>query len=137
MQTFLLYPSFERTARCLDRQRLGKQRSEAKTIIKILLHWVDGGNWKYHPATKMWQGHIGYLIIYYNTILDEWERRGYRNIKLKHMEISELNIIQPKWIGNRKFHASHRSNLLLKNPEYYGQFGWKEPPGLPYIWPLP
>lgn len=34
-------------------------------------------------------------------------------------------------------HASHRSNLLRKEPEYYTQFGWTEPPDLPYVWPVP
>lgn len=137
MQTFLPYPDFKRTARCLDRQRLGKQRVEAMTVIKILLNLIDGGSWKNHPVTKMWIGHVGCLIVYYNTMLDEWSYRGYRNIKLKHLELLELEIILPSWLGSRKFHSSHRSNLLLKNPSHYGQFGWKEQPGLPYIWPLP
>ena len=34
-------------------------------------------------------------------------------------------------------HASHRSNLLRKDPEHYMQFGWTEPPDLPYVWPVP
>ena len=41
----------------------------------------------------------------------------------------------PKWLGNKKFHASHRSNLLRKDREWYSQFGWTEPDDLPYIWP--
>lgn len=46
------------------------------------------------------------------------------------------NIVFPKWLGNDKFHASHRSNLLRKKPEYYSSFGWKESDNLPYIWPI-
>lgn len=34
-------------------------------------------------------------------------------------------------------HASHRSNLLRKEPEHYTQFGWTEPPDLAYVWPVP
>ena len=34
-------------------------------------------------------------------------------------------------------HASHRSNLLRKEPAHYTQFGWTEPPDLPYVWPVP
>jgi hypothetical protein len=42
----------------------------------------------------------------------------------------------PPWLGDEAFHASHRSNLLRKNPEWYGQFGWTEPDDLPYVWPV-
>jgi hypothetical protein len=42
----------------------------------------------------------------------------------------------PDWFGNKEFHASHRSNLLRKDPEFYGKYGWTEPHDLPYIWPL-
>jgi len=34
----------------------------------------------------------------------------------------------------KEIHASHRSNLLRKNFEFYSKFGWKEPDNLPYIW---
>ena len=27
--------------------------------------------------------------------------------------------------------------LLRKDPDYYGRFGWSEPPDLPYFWPVP
>jgi hypothetical protein len=44
-------------------------------------------------------------------------------------------IVMPWWYGNRDLHASHRSNLLRKDDEYYGRFGWSESPDLPYWWP--
>jgi hypothetical protein len=40
----------------------------------------------------------------------------------------------PKWLGDKKFHASHRSNLLRKNIEFYSKYNWKENPNNPYIW---
>jgi len=33
-------------------------------------------------------------------------------------------------------HASHRSNVLRQDPEWYGRFGWVESPGSPYAWPV-
>jgi hypothetical protein len=38
-------------------------------------------------------------------------------------------------LGDEAFHASHRSNLLRKDRDYYGAFGWTEPDDLPYVWP--
>ena len=36
MQTFLQYPDFEKTFKCLDYRRLGKQRVEAMQIYNII-----------------------------------------------------------------------------------------------------
>ena len=41
----------------------------------------------------------------------------------------------PLWLGDPTFHASHRSNLLRKDPVFYGKHGWSEPTDLPYVWP--
>jgi hypothetical protein len=43
-------------------------------------------------------------------------------------------IAYPEWFSRKNFHAAHRSHLLHKDPEYYGQFGWQEKPDLPYLW---
>jgi len=80
----------------------------------------------------MWKGYKKALELYYNTTILEWERRGYKN----NMQlIVTENIVLPPWFGNELFHASHRSNLLRKDPVYYSQFGWKESLDLEYIWP--
>jgi hypothetical protein len=43
-------------------------------------------------------------------------------------------IAYPEWFGRNCFHAAHRSNLLRKDPVYYGKFGWQEKPDMPYLW---
>ena len=48
MQTFLPYPDFVASARCLDRRRLGKQRVEVLQLLRALL--VPGSGWANHPA---------------------------------------------------------------------------------------
>jgi hypothetical protein len=134
MQTFLPYPSFERSLRCLDHQRLGKQRVEAMQILSCNQGLMSA--WRNHPAVLMWRDHPAALTEYYNACLAEWARRGYRNIKLGRLTTSRRDSQRPPWLGSRKFHASHRSNLLRKKPEWYSQFGWKEPDDLPYFWPV-
>lgn len=134
MQTFLPYPSFERSLRCLDSQRLGKQRLEAMQILSCHKGLMTA--WRNHPAVLMWRGHSQVLASYYNACLAEWERRGFRNIKLSRLPVSTRALNRPAWLGSRRFHASHRSNLLRKNPQWYSQFGWKEPDDLPYFWPV-
>lgn len=130
MQTFLPYSSFEASARCLDWRRLGKQRVEAFQILNTLRGLTNG--WANHPAVKMWEGYEPALAAYMNCCIAEWINRGYNNsMKLEQVESYDL----PEWIGWADFHASHRSNLLRKDGEYYGQFGWDEPNNLPYVWP--
>ena len=62
-------------------------------------------------------------------------RRGYKNTYEYIPFIENKTFADPPWFGDDAFHASHRSNLLRKNPEHYGKLGWTEPDNLPYIWP--
>lgn len=142
MQTFLPYASIERSVRCLDNKRLGKQRVECQQILTVLrqrrqaaianrLPVVTG--YRNHPAVLMWEGHEAFLEKYYNAVVKEWCRRGFRNtMKLVKERVSK----EPSWFGDDAFHRSHRSNLLRKDPVWYGQYGWTDPADLPYIWPV-
>ena len=48
MQTFLPYPSFSESMKCLDPKRLGNQvYRECLTLIR--------GGWSNHPIAKMWK----------------------------------------------------------------------------------
>ncbi len=134
MQTFLPYPGFAASAVTLDRQRLGKQRVEAK---QILLALQNGGGWVNHPATKMWRGYENALATYGMVMCHEWAFRGYTDNLLPFF-LSHLgdDMTAPPWLGDEAFHASHRSNLLRKDEQHYRQWGWVEPTTLPYVWPV-
>lgn len=145
MQTFLPYESFERSARVLDCKRLGKQRLEAKSIIRINVGETSGGSWKSHPAVLMWRGYEPLLSYYGLIITDEWIRRGYKDqqrsfftLKLKEFGCTSqthLDLLKPSWLGKEELHQSHRANLLRKEPKHYEQF-WDEDPSIPYYWPV-
>lgn len=132
MQTFLPYPDFTRSAECLDNRRLGKQRVEAQQILNALLGLSRG--WVNHPAVKMWRGHERALMAYRDACISEWVARSYVN----NMRTGGWRgrVKMPAWLGDAAFHASHRSNLLRKDHDYYGRFGWVEGPDLPYVWPI-
>ena len=51
-------------------------------------------------------------------------------------EASYGAVVLPEWMGDEGFHASHRSNLLKKDPEFYGKYGWTEATDLDYLWPV-
>lgn len=140
MQTFLPYPSFEQSAACLDRQRLGKQRVETWQILLAITNRSTG--WVNHPATKMWNGYTSALINYGLTMCREWRDRGYTdNLAAKFAQVAiedglDLDdFTMPPWLGDPEFHASHRSNLLRKDAAHYGQFGWTEADTSEYVWP--
>jgi hypothetical protein len=88
-----------------------------------------------HPAVKMWRGYDMALKLYTNTMIEEWIRRGFKNTLL-YYDIRADELMYPWWFGDRRFHDSHKSNLLRKYPEYYCQFGWDVPDDLPYVWPV-
>lgn len=119
--------------RCLDPSRLGNQvYREGLTLIR--------GGWPNHPASKMWRGYEHALARYLLAGLEELTRRG-KHYANHYLEVEQHlnnfpNIGLPHWFGNPDLHASHRSNLIRKNPRYYGQFQWTEPDNLPYVWPV-
>jgi len=141
MQTFLPYASFEQSAKCLDKKRLGNQRVEAQQILNVLnrsdhLKRTKSGKiaWQNHPAVLMWAGYETALKHYFNAILLEWIARGYKNNYEPYDDLSQ-DFEMPWWIGNEQFHSSHRQTLLSKDQEHYSQFGWKEEPKYEYWWP--
>lgn len=135
MQTFLPYERFATSARCLDRQRLGKQRGEVLQILSTLAY---GNRWGNHPAVLMWKGAERSLIYYGATICDEWINRGYKDT-CREKIVAFLQVFPSVerhwWLGDNRFHASHRAALLAKNYQHYKQFGWKEAPKIDYFWP--
>lgn len=150
MQTFLPYADFAESLACLDYKRLGKQRVEAKQLIKAItgeiIHATTGAEqiiesvarsagWSNHPAALMWTHYVPALKLYHNMAITEWIHRGYNNSMPFFKLPEEINM--PWWFGDDSFHAAHRSNLLRKDSVYYGQFDWEEPNDLPYIWPAP
>ena len=129
MQTFLPYRSFMKSALTLDYRRLGKQRVEAMQILRAIR---EGGAWAHHPIVRLWSDYTDALCEYYNCMVIEWRRRGYVNT-MPLLELPGRLIDRPRWL-NDDFIRDHRSNLLRKDPVYYGQFDWDVPSDLPYIW---
>lgn len=141
MQTFLPYSSYAESARVLDYRRLGKQRVECKQIL-LAMSKTEGG-WRNHPATRMWRNHEIELCWYALAMCDEWLARGYNDTLSPFFTTAYMDFMAdgrneapPAWLGDDAFHASHRSNLLRKDPTFYGQYRWTEPQDLPYIWPV-
>jgi len=140
MQTFLPYPDFSKSARCLDRQRLGKQRVEALQILRTLVGITSG--WKNHPAVKMWRGYEVSLVFYGLAVCKEWVGRGYKDTQaevlrgfLPHSTLRDNPVQLPPWLGDEAFHLSHQSNLKRKLPEHYGPMWPDVPDDLSYVWP--
>jgi len=141
MQTFLPYPCFTASAACLDYRRLGKQRVECLQIFRANSLTDPTVGWQNHPATLMWRGYDQALASYALEVCTEWSRRNYIST-ITHIFTDFLatcpdwtDACDPPWLGNKRFHASHRASLLTKDPAHYGQFNWAETPTIDYYWP--
>lgn len=142
MQTFLPYASFARSAAVLDRQRLGKQRVEVMQILNALRVDNPKRGWRNHPAVRMWAGYQNALATYGLDICHEWTKRGYKDTCAFRIELliqtgpfESETLLDPWWLGDENVHASHRSNLLRKDPDWYSRWGWDEPDDMEYVWP--
>lgn len=138
MITFLPFPEYSRSARLLDRARLGRQRVECMTIVDALNGYEP--SWSLHPAVLMWEGYVPALLRYWRHIIEEWIARGYQDSV--HVQLADreqrYGVVgdDPWWIGDPRLHRSHRSNLARKDPAFYGRYGWSDE-GLAYWWPAP
>jgi|TARA_R100000005_G_C4966631_1_gene181199 hypothetical protein len=130
MQTFMPYADIDKSVRCLDYRRLGKQRVEAMQTYNQITK--GKGGYPHHPVNRMWKDYPDALAYYHNTCIDEWIDRGYNNT-MKHIP-HIMNFDMPDWIGDEKVHASHRSNLLRKDYDFYSQYGWGEQLDMDYHW---
>ena len=140
MQTFLPHPDFAASARCLDNRRLGKQRVEGMQIMKACIYKSSWGN---HPAVLMWRGYERALHLYVQDICIEWVHRGFRDtcsVKTRDFctdeGVFQDELIMPPWLGREDFHLAHRSNLVRKDPVFYGRLWPDVPADLPYVWPV-
>ncbi len=153
---FLTSPDFHENAKCLDTKRLGKQITEAFQVYRYI---TGQGKMQGNPHPyRMWQGFELCLLSYICALHDEWIARfddGRRGGKRTHKNGIEAEAIvsqvsfedykEPDWIRREDVLSSHRSALLYKDMNWYGQFGWKENPAvpikitkngvtLPYVW---
>lgn len=134
MQTFLPLntPDLTKQVEILDNRRLNKQRFEAQQIYNAI---TNGGHYRNHPATKMWEQNQNMLLAYgwrvsiecdrrlladnvgtTRWFLDELERRG--ACQVIHDGI-ELTYQTPWWFGHPEFHHHHALVLLHKDWNWY------------------
>ncbi|WP_170970343.1 MSMEG_6728 family protein [Nocardioides jishulii] len=149
MQTFLPYADFEASARALDPKRLGKQRVETIQIVRALTR--PGYGWAHHPAVLMWTGFEEALGRYGFVCCDVWTEQGFGDTCAATLagdlaaagvdrvrtqsELASAGALPP-WLGDEEVHRSHRSSLLRKDPDHYGEHFTDVPDDLPYVWPV-
>jgi hypothetical protein len=141
MQTFLPFECFQSSAKVLDQKRLGKQRVEVLQLLNAISKIKNKEpvrGWKNHPCTRMWKDYSNALVFYGVAICTEWINRCYNDTCLDkinfHYNEKEPMVI-PKWLGNPDLHLSHKSNLIQKDPFFYGNMWPNVPNNLEYVWP--
>lgn len=120
MNTFVPYPDFTKSVKCLDNKRLSKQNLETFQILNILFGFSEG--WKSHPAVKSWRKFEQALIVYGITVNNECVARGFKDkydsYYSKYVKIagfaSNTDLVIPNWIKNIEVTESHKSRLICK-----------------------
>jgi len=91
--------------------------------------------WENHPAVRMWEpnGHDAWsdwwLAKYGEVMCDEWLMRGKRDTLRPFFREIVINANfaidkPPWWLGEEKFHETHRARLYDKDPVYYEDFAY-------------
>jgi hypothetical protein len=122
----------------LDDKRLNNQPNEVCIILKTLCTSATG--WQNHPAVLQWKGYEDSLVLYGLAIENERIKRGMNPHKsadvFRNFKLDKRKVKQPPWLGDKKFHLSHQSNLLRKNSDWYKDIFGYIPNNLPYYWPV-
>lgn len=149
VQTFLPYADFERSARCLDRKRLGKQRVETIQVIRALTK-ADYG-WQNHPAVLMWKGFEEALGRYGFACCEAWTDLGFGDscalTIAKDLRAAGIGTVRsqyelaaadalPPWLGDEAVHRSHQSALVRKDADHYRALFPDVPDDMAYVWPV-
>lgn len=149
MQTFLPYADFERSARTLDRKRLGKQRVETIQVVRALTR--PGYGWANHPAVLMWRGFEEALGRYGFRCCQAWVELGFGDtcaltiaMDLRAAGVDTVRTqpelaaadALPPWLGEEAVHRSHQSALVRKEQQHYRPLFPDIPDDLPYVWPV-
>jgi hypothetical protein len=161
MQTFMPHTdSFERIARELDNKRLHKQTLEGWQVLLAITkldpnnQYRDPKGWANHPVANMWRGYETALVAYLSATYFEWIGRGFKSTMLEKIYSTyDYAVAQgiisdkmkfPPWIQDsqtfEELASTHRVALLVKDYEWYSQFGWPEDTGTrptyyQYLWP--
>ena len=130
MQIFRPHVDWRKSAAVLDDRRLGKQRAEAKLVLKTILHKLgvlkDGKTgWTRHPIVLMYYNegrpYVRDLVGYFHAVVEEWMRRGFRN----EVSLADLLPLLKSVEGARGTPVTHvheveyRRVLILKEPCHY------------------
>lgn len=138
MQTFIPYgANFETNSVVLDNKRLGKQRVEGLQILNTLTGRSTG--WANHPAVKMWRGYADALAQYTLCMCETWTAIGFKDTvadKVRALGLRTMVADLPDFLFDEDVMISHRSNLIRKFPEHYGNLWPDVPNDLPYLWPV-
>jgi hypothetical protein len=140
--TFIVSSRFDENAKCLDTKRLGKNITESMQVYKYI---TGQGKMQGNPHPyRMWEGYEKCLLSYICALHDEWiarfddGRRGGKRTHKNGLEAEEIvsktsfsDYKEPDWITDERVLSSHRSALLYKDSDWYGQWGWKEKPAIP------
>jgi len=115
----------------------GYEKSLLYYAMCICDEWLQRG-YKDFVRDKVMKELVTYCSLSTGKEIDrvvDWYDYSYGRNRDNEIVLSHSCTLEyPRWLGDEKLHASHRSNLLRKNPEWYSKFGWKEPNNLPYVW---
>lgn len=143
MQTWLTDRDFHKSAKGLDRSRLGANLYESIHILASLLKLnhklvTPKRDVSSHPASKLWIGYERILGAYIYAHIEEWVSRGYKcdiNLKNYHMITKELDrgiYYTPNWITDEVI-QTHRNCLYRKKPDFYPK-EWHGDRTMSYHW---
>lgn len=162
IQTWLPHANLLASAAALHPDDLARQRIHNWQLISLLsCYLVSDENlwhccWREHPLVLQWKNYLPFLMEYNRAVAKVYNRGSATGGQLMPASQPDPVLTQceelfdaaveagacdaevsfvPGWIGNAGYHASHQSNLVRKNPEFYSNLFPNVTENLKYVWP--
>lgn len=144
MQTWLPYPNFEESVKCLRLEELAIQRYQVLELMEEFHqvpleetqlpedykpHHLD--DLEFIGLITMWTGYELQLCEYGLVCCDEWQqRRSKRDPMYEKLDFhlmcasncEDVDGTKPNWFGDVDFHLSHQAGLVRIAPAHYSSY---------------
>lgn len=110
-----------------------KKYSRNEVILPLMGDTIFSMGFSHHPIVKIWVGFEDALRSYTNFCIEEWVDRGFSNTMKKFTISSKFQL--PWWVYSEPVILAYKSNLIRKDPVFYGNKFPGISNNLLYIWP--
>lgn len=145
MEIWFPYPTVSENVTSLRHEEKADVLQMTVNIIGVLYDEPDSRQWRDHPAVRMWQNHLPFLIHYALEVAESYSPSSgpppaslvqyLDRVFADEVQAGDLLMEPPAWVSLTEVCFAHKSALMRKAPEYYESIFGPIRRDAPLLWP--